>query len=354
MHMPKPEKVGLFHIVGIGGIGMSAIAEVMHIRGYQVPPRLVRLTLVSRGLRVGGRNHYAVCDWLLIPSTSCAATAPTAGRRRGPKMSSQPRMTVPAFRRRKGAGEPLVVLTAYDAVSTAVAEAGGVDAILVGDSLGNVLLGYDSTMPVQMDEMLHHARAVGRARQRALMIADMPWLSYHLGPREAVLNAARFVRESGADAVKLEGGAKRAEVIGAVLDAEIPVMGHLGLTPQSVLSMGGYRVQGRQDEAADVLLRDAEALAEAGVFALVLEGIPGELAARITAAVDVPTIGIGAGSSCDGQVLVYHDLLGMLNGKSPKFVRRYAEVHRQQVDAIKRWADDVRAKSFPATAETYH
>jgi len=268
-------------------------------------------------------------------------------------MPDPTRITVPSFRQRKGNGPPLVVLTAYDAVSTSVAEAGGVDAILVGDSLGNVLLGFDSTMPVQMEEMLHHARAVGRTRERALLIVDMPWMSYHLGPRETVVNAARLVREAGADAVKLEGGAKRVEVIRALIDAEIPVMGHLGLTPQSVLAMGGYRVQGREAGAADELLRDAEALAEAGVFAMVLEGIPGELAARITAAVDVPTIGIGAGNATDGQVLVYHDLLGMLNGKSPKFVRHYAEIRGQQVDAIKRWANDVRDKSFPGGSETY-
>jgi 3-methyl-2-oxobutanoate hydroxymethyltransferase len=262
-------------------------------------------------------------------------------------------MTVPRFRERKGSGPPLVVLTAYDAVTAEVAEAGGVDAMLVGDSLGNVLLGYESTMPVQMDEMLHHARAVGRVRRRALLVGDMPWLSYHVGPRDAVINAARFVREAGADAVKLEGGAKRVEAIRAILDAEIPVMGHLGLTPQSVLGMGGYRVQGRDEAAADRLVRDAKVLAEAGVFSIVLEGIPGELAARVTAEVDVPTIGIGAGSSCDGQVLVYHDLLGMLAGASPKFVRRYAEIREQQVEAIKRWANDVRERAFPSSRETY-
>jgi 3-methyl-2-oxobutanoate hydroxymethyltransferase len=262
-------------------------------------------------------------------------------------------MTVPEFRRRKRTGSPLVVLTAYDAVTADVAEAGNVDALLVGDSLGNVLLGYESTMPVNMEDMLHHARSVGRVRKRTLLIVDMPWLSYHLGPQDAVINAARFVREAGADAVKLEGGAKRVEVIRAILNAEIPVMGHLGLTPQSVLGMGGYRVQGRDDEAAHALVRDARALVEAGVFAMVLEGIPGELAARITAEVDVPTIGIGAGSSCDGQVLVYHDLLGMLNGSSPKFVRRYAEIREQQVEAIRRWANDVREKAFPGPEETY-
>jgi 3-methyl-2-oxobutanoate hydroxymethyltransferase len=262
-------------------------------------------------------------------------------------------MTVPAFRKRKGSGPPLVVLTAYDAASTNVAEAGNVDALLVGDSLANVLLGYESTMRVTMDEMLHHTRAVGRVRERALLIGDMPWMSYHLGPRDAVANAARFVREAGADAVKLEGGAKRVEVIRAILDAEIPVMGHLGLTPQSVLGMGGYRVQGRDDETAEALVRDARALAEAGVFGMVLEGIPGELAARISAEVDVPTIGIGAGSACDGQVLVYHDLLGMLDGASPKFVRRYADIREQQIEAVRRWVNDVREGAFPGADETY-
>jgi len=268
-------------------------------------------------------------------------------------VSANSRMTVPAFRKRKGSGPPLVVLTAYDAASTNVAEAGNVDALLVGDSLANVLLGYESTMRVTMDEMLHHARAVGRVRERALLIADMPWMSYHLGAHDAVANAARFVREAGADAVKLEGGAKRVEVIRAILDAEIPVMGHLGLTPQSVLGMGGYRVQGRDDETAEALVRDARALAEAGVFGIVLEGIPGDLAARISAEVDVPTIGIGAGSSCDGQVLVYHDLLGMLDGASPKFVRRYAEIREQQIEAVRRWVNDVREGGFPGADETY-
>lgn len=270
-----------------------------------------------------------------------------------PDRSPQPQMTIPEFRDRKGAGPPLVMLTAYDAVTAEVAEAGGVDALLVGDSLGNVLLGYASTLPVRMEEMLHHARAVGRVRRRALLVADMPWLSYHLGPYDAVSNAARFVREAGADAVKLEGGAKRVEVIRALLDAEIPVMGHLGLTPQSVLDMGGYRVQGRGGAAAEVLVKDARALAEAGVFGIVLEGIPGELAARITAEIDVPTIGIGAGARCDGQVLVYHDLLGMLPGRSPKFVRRYGEIREQQIGAIERWASDVREKAFPSPDETY-
>jgi 3-methyl-2-oxobutanoate hydroxymethyltransferase len=262
-------------------------------------------------------------------------------------------MTVPAFRGRKGSGNPLVVLTAYDAMTTAAAEAAGVDALLVGDSLGMVELGYTSTLPVTMDDMLHHAKAVGRLRRDALLIADMPWMSFHTGPRDAVVNASRFVREAGADAVKIEGGRKRLDVLRALLDAEIPVMGHLGLTPQSVLAMGGYKVQGRAREAADVLVDDAKALAGEGAFAIVLEGIPSELAGRVTAAVDVPTIGIGAGATCDGQVLVIHDLLGMLPGAVPKFVRRYADVHGVATEAIRKWAADVRSGAFPSSDETY-
>lgn len=269
-------------------------------------------------------------------------------------MSTVPsRVTVPKFRNRKRIGPPLVMLTAYDAPGASAAEDAGVDALLVGDSLGNVLLGYETTLPVTMDEMLHHARAVGRVRRRALLIADMPWMSYHVGTEEAVRNAARFVREAGADAVKLEGGAKRLPVIRAILDAEIPVMGHLGLTPQSYLGMGGFKVQGRSDEQAATLAADAAALAEAGVFGIVLEGVPGELAAHITREIDVPTIGIGAGAGCDGQVLVFHDLLGMLPGGSPKFVRRYAEIREQQVAAIREWARDVREHRFPSEDETY-
>ena len=262
------------------------------------------------------------------------------------------RFSIFDFRKRKGEGPPIVVLTAYDAPGALAAEAGGVDALLVGDSLGNVLLGHENTLPVTMEDMLHHARAVGRARQRALLIADMPWMSYHVNAETTVLNAARFVREAGADAVKLEGGTRRLPAIQAILDAEIPVMGHLGLTPQSVLHMG-YKVQGRQAAAADALVDSAQMLAQAGVFSMVLEGIPAEVAARITAEVDVPTIGIGAGAGCDGQVLVYHDLLGMLPGKSPKFVRRYAQIYDEQVEAIGRWSADVRDRTFPSDDETY-
>lgn len=264
-----------------------------------------------------------------------------------------PRMTVPAFAARKKSGPPLVVLTAYDLPSARAAERGGVDALLVGDSLGNVLLGHETTLSVTLDDIIHHARAVGRARERALLVVDMPWMSYHISPRDALRNAARIVRECGADAVKLEGGRKRIPAIRAILDAEIPVMGHLGLTPQSVLRMGGYRVQGRGDEAALELVEDARALAGAGVFSIVLEGVPSELGARITGEVEVPTIGIGAGAACDGQVLVFHDLLGMSPQPSPKFVRRYAELFDVQVEAIRRFGADVRARSFPADSETY-
>ena len=262
-------------------------------------------------------------------------------------------MTVPALRARKGSGQPLVVLTAYNAMTTAAAEAAGVDVLLVGDSVGMVELGYESTLPVTMEDMVHHAKAVGRRRREALLVVDMPWLSYHVGAAAAVENAARFVREAGADGVKVEGGRNRLEALRALRDAEIPVMGHLGLTPQSVLKMGGYKVQGRGVDAAAALLDDAKAIVEAGVFSIVLEGIPSDLAARVTSAVAVPTIGIGAGPSCDGQVLVIHDLLGMLPGAVPKFVRRYADLHGTSTEAIRRWAEDVRSKSFPSSDESY-
>jgi 3-methyl-2-oxobutanoate hydroxymethyltransferase len=261
-------------------------------------------------------------------------------------------ITVPAFRSRKGSA-PLVVLTAYDAATAALAEAAGVDALLVGDSLGMVVLAHESTLPVTMDDMVSHTRAVARRRKRALLVADMPWLSYHLGVEDAVRNAARLVREGGADAVKLEGGAKRVPAIRAILDAEIPVMGHLGLTPQSVLRLGGYKVQGRREEEARALVEEAGALEAAGVFSLVLEGIPADLAARVTETVGVPTIGIGAGARCDGQVLVVHDLLGMLPGEVPKFVRQYLHFHEEAAEAVRRWADDVRNRTFPSESETY-
>ena len=267
--------------------------------------------------------------------------------------SSVSRVTVPAFVKRKTHGPPLVVLTAYDLPTTLAGEAGGVDALLVGDSLGNVLLGYETTLPVTLDEMIHHARAVGRARQRALLIVDMPWMSYHVSPQETVQNAAALMR-AGAHSVKLEGGRKRLPMIEQIIDAEIPVMGHIGLTPQSIHAMGGFKVQGKQAEHARKLVQAAKSLAHAGCYAVVLEGVPARVAKMVTDAVDIPTIGIGAGMHCDGQVLVYHDLLGIEDRFVPKFVRRYADIKGQSVEAIKAYAADVRSGAFPNDDESYH
>ena len=262
-------------------------------------------------------------------------------------------LTVPKFVKRKGGDSPLVVLTAYDAPTARAAEAAKVDAILVGDSVANVVLGYEDTLRVTVDDMIHHTAAADRGRRETLLIADMPWMSYHLSAEQAAANAARLVREGHADAVKLEGGAKRLDAIRAIVDCEIPVMGHLGLTPQSVLAMGGYRVQGREAEVAQQIIDDAKALQQAGVFSLVIEGVPAPLAKRVTEALSIPTIGIGAGLDCDGQVLVYHDLLGLIPDASPKFVRQYADLFAESVSAIERWAEDVRQKRFPAAEECY-
>ena len=264
------------------------------------------------------------------------------------------KMTVPRVRARKG-GEKLRMVTAYDHPTARIADRAGADIILVGDSLGNVVLGHDDTLGVSIDDMVHHTAAVSRAEPSALVVADMPWLSFHVSVAEAVRNAGRLVREGGAEAVKLEGGRKRLPVIRALRDAEIPVMGHLGLTPQSVHAMGGYRVQGREAYAAYELLSDAHALAEAGVFAIVLEGVPDLVAETVTEQVPVPTIGIGAGPACDGQVLVFHDVVGLGDAEGlPKFVRRYAALADEAVDALRRFFDDVASGSFPAEAETYH
>lgn len=265
----------------------------------------------------------------------------------------RPRLTVPGFAARKRKGELLTMLTAYDAVTTRTAEAAAVDAVLVGDSLGNVILGYDTTLKVTLDDILHHARAVQRARRSCLLVVDMPWMTYHLGPEDAVRNAARLVREGGADAVKLEGGRIRLPVLEALRAAEIPVMGHLGLTPQSVLVMGGYKVQGKGQEAAERMVADAHLLVEAGVFAIVLEGVPKALAERITAEIPVPTIGIGAGAGCDGQILVYHDMLGLFPETPPRFVRQYDKTFERHVEAIRHWVDDVRSGDFPGDGESY-
>lgn len=264
------------------------------------------------------------------------------------------KITAPKVHAAKG-GPKIRMITAYDAPSARIADAAEADIILVGDSLANVVLGRDTTLTVTIDDMVHHTRAVTGTSPRALVVGDMPWLSFHLSAEDTVRNAGRLVQEGLAEAVKVEGGRKRLPMIHAVLDAEIPVMGHLGLTPQSVNAMGGYRVQGKQVEAARSLLADARALDEAGVFAIVLEGVPDLLAELITKEVSAPTIGIGAGSHCDGQVLVFHDVLG-LTGDAPaaKFVRRYADLEAVATEAVRRFFADVQSGDFPAAAETYH
>jgi 3-methyl-2-oxobutanoate hydroxymethyltransferase len=228
-----------------------------------------------------------------------------------------------------------------------------VDILLVGDSLGMVVLGQPGTLQVTLDTMVHHTAAVARAATRALVVADMPWLTYHTGPADAVRHAGRLVQEGGAEAVKLEGGRARLDVVRAIVEAEIPVMGHLGLTPQSVHVMGGYRVQGKKASQAERLVDDARALEEAGIFSLVLEGMPAAVGRLITQSVTVPTIGIGAGPDCDGQVLVLHDLIGLGEGTPPRFVRRYADVSGVITEAARAFAADVKAGSFPSERESY-
>ena len=262
-------------------------------------------------------------------------------------------MTVPAIVARKGDGVPLVMVTAYDTPSARQVDAAGVDVILVGDTLAMVVLGYEDTLQVTIDDMAHHVGAVARTSPRALVVGDLPWLSYHVSVDDTVRNAARLIR-AGASAVKLEGGRKRLDAIRAILDAEIPVMGHLGLTPQSIHTLGGFKVQGRDLDAARAIVDDAVAVAEAGCFAIVLECVPDGVARLVTDTVGVPTIGIGAGRHCDGQVLVYHDLLGFEDRMRPRFVRRYAQLGADATEALARFCDDVRAGRFPSSAETYH
>ena len=263
-------------------------------------------------------------------------------------------VTAPMIRARKG-GAKIRMTTAYDFPTARIADRAGADIILVGDSVANVVLGHDDTLSVDVDTMVHHTAAVVRAEPRALIVGDMPWMSYHVSPEETVVNAARLVRDGGASAVKLEGGRKRVEMIEAVIDAEVPVMGHLGLTPQSVKAMGGYRIQGKEAQAAYEMISDAIALVDAGVFSIVLEGVPDRVAQVITAEVPVPTIGIGAGAGCDGQVLVIHDVLGLGGGDYlPKFVRPYANLADDAVEALERFFDDIEAGAFPSADETYH
>jgi 3-methyl-2-oxobutanoate hydroxymethyltransferase len=269
------------------------------------------------------------------------------------------KVTVPELKQRKtlaadSQNKKITCLTAYDYPTARLVDEGGVDVVLVGDSLAMVMLGHDSTLPLTLDEALHHAKAVRRGVQRALVVADMPYGSYHAEINESLRNAMRFVKEAGAEAVKIEGGERRLELIARLTDAEIPVMGHIGLTPQSVNALGGYRVQGKTASAAEQLLRDARAVEAAGAFAIVLEAIPRELAAEITKAVRIPTIGIGAGPECDGQVLVLHDMLGLTFQTAPKFARRYANVGEIISNAVREYCADVRSGGFPTDAESYH
>ena len=266
--------------------------------------------------------------------------------------SNPKKITAPHIRARKG-GAPIVALTAYDYPTARLVDEAGFDFILVGDSLAQTVLGYDSTLPVTLEEMLHATRAVRRGVRRALIVGDMPFGTYQDNAAHAVKAAIRFVKEGGAEAVKVEGGARRAKIVEAIVNAEVPVMGHIGLTPQSLLRMGGYRVQGKTIEAARELIDDALALEQAGVFAIVLEGIPAEISRLITDRVHVPTIGIGAGLECDGQILVFSDLVGLTFGHTAKFVRQYVDLKAVVSDALKRYADDVTARRFPADQESY-
>ncbi len=266
------------------------------------------------------------------------------------------KITVPGILQRKSAaGSPKITcVTAYDYPTARLADDAGVDLLLVGDSLAMVVLGHDSTLPVTIDEMLHHTRAVRRGAKRALLVADMPFGTYHSEIGESVRNAVRFVKEAGAEAVKVEGGERRIELISRLTEAEIPVMGHVGLTPQSVNALGGFKVQGKSADAAEQLLRDARAVEAAGAFAVVLEAMPRELAAQITRELRVPTIGIGAGPDCDGQILVIHDMLGLTFGPTPKFARQYANLGDAISNAVREYCADVRNGAFPSNAESYH
>ena len=267
--------------------------------------------------------------------------------------SASPRVSVLDFARRKRAGEPIVMITAYDAMFASLVDAAGVDAILVGDSLVSVLCGEKTTLSATVDQMIYHGRIVCRGASRALVVVDMPFLSYQVSPVDAVRNGGRILKETGAGAVKVEGGADVAPAVEALVRAGVPVMGHLGFTPQSVHALGGSRVQGRGEGALDKLTRDARALQDAGVFAIVLELMPALIAQRLTAGLAVPTIGIGAGPRCDGQVLVLHDMLGLNEGFSPRFLKRYAELGGEVRGAVSRYADEVRNGTFPGPEHVY-
>jgi 3-methyl-2-oxobutanoate hydroxymethyltransferase len=263
-------------------------------------------------------------------------------------LQERKKVTLLSLQAKKRSGDIISMLTAYDYPTALAMDKAGVDSILVGDSLGMVVLGYENTLPVTMEDMLHHCKAVARGARHAFLIGDMPFMSYQVSTQEAVRNAGRFLQEAGMDAVKLEGGRERLEAIRAIVGAGIPVMGHLGLTPQSVHQMGGYRPQGRTQQAAARLLEDARLLQEAGCFSMVLESIPARLAAYVSQQLEIPTIGIGAGGGCDGQVLVTHDLLGLFERFTPRFVKKYAELHTEMVRAFSAYRSEVETRQFPA------
>jgi len=262
-------------------------------------------------------------------------------------------VTLPTLRRMKAKGQKITMVTAYDATFARMIDEAGADILLVGDSLGMVVQGRDTTLPVTVDEVIYHCRAVARGTRRAHIVGDMPFLSHQISPEDALRNAGRFLSEGGAHSVKLEGGQSSAPTIERLVEAGIPVMGHVGLTPQSVHAMGGFRVQGKTEEAAERVLADARAVAEAGAFAVVLEGIPSDLAAEVTASLPVPTIGIGAGPACDGQVLVCYDLLGLTPDLKPRFVKRYAELFESGKEAVASYCEEVRAGVFPSEAHGF-
>ena len=268
-------------------------------------------------------------------------------------MGRRDKITLNTIHAMKARGEKIVMLTAYDYQTALLEDRAGVELILVGDSLGMVVLGYDNTLPVTLEEIIHHVKAVSRAHPRAMLIGDLPFMSYQASAEDAVRNAGRLLKEGRAEAVKLEGGKRMANVIRAIRRADIPVMAHIGLTPQSVHQMGGYHVQGKDPDAARKLIEEAQLIEELGCFAIVLEGIPSALARKITAAVNIPTIGIGAGSDCDGQVLVINDLLGVMDDFTPKFVKRYASIGQEMTRAISDYVSDVKDGSFPDNEHSY-
>ncbi len=266
-----------------------------------------------------------------------------------------PKITIPYLHKKKQQGEKIVALTAYDFPTAKIVDEAGIDLILVGDSLGMVVLGYENTIPVTMEEMIHHTKAVVRAAKRPLIVGDMPYFSFHMSVDETVRNASRFLKEAGAQAVKIEGASqKRLKLIETLVEAEIPVMGHVGLTPQSIYHLGQFKVKGKEIEEAKKIMQNAEDLEKAGVFSIVLECIPMELAREITLKRNVPTIGIGAGPHCDGQILVFHDLVGYANGYLPKFVKKYVDIHGSLNKAIREYIEDVKEGTFPDDSKSYH